>query len=234
MFEEGRIPIPPDFVEFDPNEAVRIYTRNLPHWRQEGVSYFVTFRLADSLPDSVWDSMQEGAGWWRDRMQREMSKGQALSEELEKEWRRFQRRYLVRLERELDSSAGRCLLRDPDARKVAANALHYFDAQRYSLYAFVVMPNHCHVAFKPYAGHDLEEILKSWKSFASRRINELLTAKGPLWQKDNFDRIIRNREHYCRVVRYILNNPKKARLRSSDYALYVSGRGKENEPPDSF
>ena len=32
---------------------MRVYERNLPHWRQEGGTYFVTFRLADSLPASV-------------------------------------------------------------------------------------------------------------------------------------------------------------------------------------
>ena len=40
----------PPFVPFDRKQAVRIYLRNLPHWRQDGATYFLTFRLHDSLP----------------------------------------------------------------------------------------------------------------------------------------------------------------------------------------
>ena len=41
------------FRSFDPYDEARIARRRLPHWRQPGVSYFVTFRLADSLPQSL-------------------------------------------------------------------------------------------------------------------------------------------------------------------------------------
>jgi type I restriction enzyme R subunit len=47
------------FVPFDEHRAVRVCRRNLPHWRQDGVTYFVTFRLADSIPEfvvSAWES----------------------------------------------------------------------------------------------------------------------------------------------------------------------------------
>ena len=45
-------PAPPGFRGLDPNKSLRIYTRHLPHWRQDGATYFVTFRLADSLPEA--------------------------------------------------------------------------------------------------------------------------------------------------------------------------------------
>ena len=35
------------FRGFDPYDEVRTARRRLPHWRQPGVSYFVTFRLAE-------------------------------------------------------------------------------------------------------------------------------------------------------------------------------------------
>src|SRR5215831_6304674 len=40
---------------FDPHQPVSELQGNLPHWRQEGVTYFVTFRLADSIPQSTLD-----------------------------------------------------------------------------------------------------------------------------------------------------------------------------------
>src|SRR4029077_16871695 len=38
------------FRGFDPYGEVRTARRRLPHWRQPGGSYFVTFRLGDSVP----------------------------------------------------------------------------------------------------------------------------------------------------------------------------------------
>src|SRR5262245_60687834 len=38
---------------FDPDAEIDVRGRNLPHWRQDGCTYFVTFRLGDSLPQSV-------------------------------------------------------------------------------------------------------------------------------------------------------------------------------------
>jgi hypothetical protein len=35
---------------FNPDAALVIHRGKLPHWRQEGTTYFVTFHLADSLP----------------------------------------------------------------------------------------------------------------------------------------------------------------------------------------
>ncbi|MCX6892690.1 MAG: hypothetical protein NTX51_14405, partial [Verrucomicrobia bacterium] len=35
---------------FRPDEPVAYLTGNLPHWRQQGTTYFVTFRCADALP----------------------------------------------------------------------------------------------------------------------------------------------------------------------------------------
>jgi len=40
---------------FNPDEPVASLGGNLPHWRQQGVTYFVTFRLADSLPQAKLD-----------------------------------------------------------------------------------------------------------------------------------------------------------------------------------
>ena len=35
---------------FDPHSEYQTARRNLPHWQQEAVTYFVTFHLGDSLP----------------------------------------------------------------------------------------------------------------------------------------------------------------------------------------
>jgi len=65
------VTIPTCFRPFDPNKSLRVYTRNLPHWRQPGATYFVTFRLIDSIPYDVWQEMRGEAMAWRERIDRE-------------------------------------------------------------------------------------------------------------------------------------------------------------------
>ena len=43
-------PAPPGFQGFREDLPLSVCWRHLPHWRQHGATYFVTFRLADSLP----------------------------------------------------------------------------------------------------------------------------------------------------------------------------------------
>ena len=56
--------------------------------------------------------------------------------------------------------------------------------------------------------HGLPEIVRAFKSFSSRRINELLESPGvPTWQRNYYDHIIRD-EHELRAVQdYVLSNP---------------------------
>jgi hypothetical protein len=54
----------PPFIPFDERQAVRIYQRNLPHWRQDGVTYFVTFRLGDSIPEAIRLKWEEEKKLW--------------------------------------------------------------------------------------------------------------------------------------------------------------------------
>ena len=51
------------FLEQD--QRIEIYRSHMPHWRQEGALYFVTFRLADSIPESVLGQWTEADAVWR-------------------------------------------------------------------------------------------------------------------------------------------------------------------------
>jgi hypothetical protein len=52
------------FHGFDPHGEVDITRRRLPHWRQPGATYFITFRLADSLPQSVLHQWRHERAIW--------------------------------------------------------------------------------------------------------------------------------------------------------------------------
>ena len=97
-----------------------------------------------------------------------------------------------------------------------------FDGTRINIVSFVVMPNHVHGLFAPMHEWPLEKIVHSWKRQSAVRINWLTNSTGALWQRDYFDRLVRNEQHFARCVRYIRSNPEKARLRLGEYILYES------------
>jgi REP element-mobilizing transposase RayT len=74
------------------------------------------------------------------------------------------------------------------------------------------MPNHVHVLFTPDAGFKMSAISHSWKSFTANQCNKVLKRTGRFWQKEPFDRYIRNERHYNNALAYIENNPVKAQL----------------------
>jgi hypothetical protein len=61
--------------------------------------------------------------------------------------------------------------------------LRYFDGKRAAVISSVVMPNHVRALFVQNADWPLEKLLRSWKSFISRKINLLLEREGSLWQR---------------------------------------------------
>ncbi|HID22932.1 MAG TPA: hypothetical protein EYP14_11110, partial [Planctomycetaceae bacterium] len=171
------------YAFFDPTEPVVNLKGNLPHWRQEHVTYFVTFRLADSVPQHklrLW--RRERDEWLRSHPQPHSAATR----------RQYLRRFTARLERWLDAGYGECLLQRPQVRAIVEQALRHSDGERYYLDEFVVMPNHVHVLVTPRPGHSLSKIVQSWKSFTAHVINNLLGRRGALWQKEYFDHIVRN------------------------------------------
>lgn len=181
----------------------------LPHVKREGASYFVTFRLVDSLPkEKLLEFEREKAGRLR-RLEDFKRRGEKLLDSLEEINRDFRRQ----IERYLDQGAGACHLRRPKIADLVAATLRHFHDQRYLLREWVVMPNHVHVLFWPMPNHVVSEILKSWKQFSSRRAKELLgLGPGPFWQPEPYDHWIRNDDEHARITRYIRNNPVKAGL----------------------
>lgn len=88
--------------------------------------------------------------------------------------------------------------------------------------SYVVMPNHLHALFVLNSDWKLNEVIHSWKRHSSREINRLQETHGRLWQKDYFDRLVRDSEHFANCVRYIRSNPVKACLKERDYLLFES------------
>jgi REP element-mobilizing transposase RayT len=92
------------------------------------------------------------------------------------------------------------------------NSLLYHNEKKYKLISWVIMPNHVHLLITRYEGFSLEEIFHSIKSYTAHEANKILKRNGALWQHESYDRAIRNAEHFVNVIRYIEQNPVKAKL----------------------
>src|SRR6202521_1623526 len=207
------------FRAFDPHAPVNISRRNLPHWRQEGTTYVIGFRLADSLPQTFLARWQEEREAWLKHHPK------PWNEATESE---YDERFPAQRERWLDEGHGSCLLRKPKAARIVANALRHFDGDRYILDSYVIMPNHVHVTVQPKADHELSSILHSWKSFTGNAINREFGKQGPVWMDENYDRVIRDFAELSRHRDYIRSNPAKAQLKKGEYVLELRSRLVEN------
>jgi REP element-mobilizing transposase RayT len=96
--------------------------------------------------------------------------------------------------------------------KVVADSLRQFHGTRYQLFAWCVMPNHVHIAFQTLAGNTLTRILHSWKSFSAKQANQILHRSGEFWQREYYDRLVRDISEFHRAVEYVVDNPKRAGL----------------------
>jgi REP element-mobilizing transposase RayT len=178
----------------DQNQPRGWYTRGyLPHFDAgQHRTQFITFRLFDSLPQSVLRRL---------RAELELRKPENISHET-----------FILAERYLDKGYGSCFMKRREVAKIVKNALLKYHEERYLLNAWVIMPNHAHILLRPLEGHKYEKIMHSIKSYTANEANKFLGRTGRFWMREAFDRYIRDGEHYRRVVRYIENNPVKAGL----------------------
>ena len=158
----------------------------LPHFDRVGLIQMITYRLADALPASVLARLEHETKDDRERRKR--------------------------IEEYLDAGHGSCSLRLSKVACIVEDAFLHFDGRRYKLLEWVVMPNHVHVLVETDPENQLSAIVHTWKSFTAKEANKILGSSAHFWQPDYFDRFIRNDAHFANAVRYIHQNPVKAKL----------------------
>ena len=102
-------------------------------------------------------------------------------------------------------------MRRQEIAKLVEDNFRQFSGDRYELRAWVVMANHVHILFKVGAV-PMSETVGAWKKHTGRLANKLIGKQGAFWAEDYFDVFIRDVAHERRMIRYIENNPTKARL----------------------
>jgi len=164
----------------------------LPHFDGRELPQFLSLHLFDSVPASV-------LARWKRELDVTNSKADRIL---------LQRRF----EKYLDQGYGQSFMKQHRVASMIQNVLLGSDGECYRLSAWVVMPNHIHLLATRFENFTIAGIMQSLKSITSHKANRILKRTGQFWMLDYFDRYIRNAEHFANAIRYIEDNPVKARL----------------------
>jgi len=114
----------------------------------------------------------------------------------------------------------------PEERSEVVAAIRHFDGFRYEIEAYVVMDDHAHVLVNPLESNSVETIVHSWKSFTAHKLQRAFGRRGPIWQDEYYDRIVRDENELIEKVGYILRNPFRRWPDVAEYAWVGFGEGR--------
>jgi putative transposase len=180
------------------------YTRKLPHWQPSEETFFVTYRLAGSLPKSVIETLKEIHFKEKQHPDNQTAERKEM----------IRQKYFFAFENELDKNLNEPhWLKDNAIAVVVMDSLFFNNNNLYTLLAACIMNNHVHILIRLLPGApSLNVILQNHKKFTAVQSNKLLQRSGSFWAEESYDTIIRSNEHFYNTVYYIIQNPVKAGL----------------------
>lgn len=182
--------------------TIRFTKRHLPHWEVETGRYFITVRCADSLPKEAVRRLNE------------LAEALRSVEPHSDQFAAFQRESFRTAEKYLDAGYGSCPLARANAAGIVREEFAALADWRITVPHFTIMPNHWHALILPCTDcvHSLSAIMKRLKGRTAKCIRRLGIDRGPLWQREWFDRWVRHDAEWEKCIAYIRNNPVKAGL----------------------
>lgn len=199
---------------FERHKALSVSkSTSLPHWEQTGKLQFITFRLKDSLPADVLTNISNELYAITNKEFSQLSPSEKI---------KYTKHKNKLLEISLDKCYGECHLKDPSLRLLLEKVIQEGDNLEYEILSYIIMPNHVHLLIRMLEDNLLRDSLMRIKGKSSFQINRVLGRKGSLWQRESYDRMIRNVEHLNRCIEYIRNNPKNL---PPDTYTYFRSRG---------
>jgi REP element-mobilizing transposase RayT len=185
------------------------YRRKLPHIQPAEATFFMTFRLAGSMPVEMIQRLRENHAL--------VERGILTQNDLtEKERRELiygeQKRLFAETDEFLDTNPnGPYWLGERAVAKIITEAMHYRDGKQYDLHAYTIMPNHVHMMMTLLPDAPvLFKIMQNLKRYTALNANKLLDRAGAFWEEESYDHVVRSEEELYRILNYILRNPVKA------------------------
>jgi len=200
--------------------------RRLPHIYRKGATFFITFRLKDSLSQVNLNELREE---YSNKVNKIFHSDPNILEYLLEE---LKENIFTKFQHQLDCKPyGECILKDPKCAEILYEKILQYNAKYYDLKCFCIMPNHVHILLRtlePSGDNDdknyvnIDKIMMLIKGGSSYLINKKIGKTGPLWTQESYDKIIKDETEYGNVFYYILNNPVKANLdKRYQYAPYM-------------
>ena len=87
------------------------------------------------------------------------------------------------------------------------------------------MPNHVHLLLSPIGDDEVTKSIGSVKQFSANAINKLLGRNGNVWQRNEYDHLVRDMQSYEACVNYINQNPRN--LLPGQYSIGVNASSVE-------
>ncbi|PWT93764.1 MAG: hypothetical protein C5B54_01365 [Acidobacteria bacterium] len=144
----------------------------LPHLEVPGATYFLTLRLAGTLPQSVIDSIEFEIRSLSQISNRPMTKMEKI---------RLDHLKSTRIQEYLDNGYGECWLDQKDVAEVVQEAIRHHHGTRYVSHASCIMPNHLHWILTPKQARGFRKndsmlipVLQSFKSYTAHAANKIL------------------------------------------------------------
>ncbi|CAN5394618.1 transposase [soil metagenome] len=174
------------------------HKRHLPHLHPSEGIFFITYRLADSMPKEIINALQQEYKNEKEDLLIQPNKHS----------------YFVAFDEYLDKyQSDKNYLSIPKIAEINKNAIHHFDSKYYQLICYCIMSNHIHLVIKLIEdAPDLSQTMHSIKRFTAKESNVVLNKSGKFWMQESYDHLVRTNAELRNIVNYVINNPVKAGL----------------------
>jgi REP element-mobilizing transposase RayT len=191
-------------------DTSKYYARKLPHWQPSGATFFVTMRLAGSIPKHIIAQIKAQKDIDEETIRHKLKD---TPNELGVALYNLEKQYYGIFDKYLDSANEPYWLKIPKIATIIADSIDFFEKKDKQLtnHAYCIMPNHLHWVFTLNEDADvLYTILQRMKRHTARQSNIILKRDGHFWERESYDHIIRDANEFDNIVLYTLQNPVKA------------------------
>lgn len=176
--------------------SLSFHRRNLPHYYLPNSTYFITFRVKDSIP-------------LKNLLRIKLKYDKLRSTQKSKS--DINDNYFYEYDSLLNDFNSCKYLDNRELSNIVKVELHKYDGKEYKLICYSILPNHVHLIFHlTENARSISKIMQAIKRVSAYKINVVLKRKGSFWQSESYDHLVRDDEELLDIINYTLLNPVKA------------------------